>query len=306
MPVVRLARALERVLAGAHQLHDRERQVRERVGRGRPCGRSRNSASARELGSGGSASPLSRGERDDPLPSLGRLHHAPDRRHAARPSRKRAIAPFAAIMKSSMSARARLFFVSSIPVTSPSLHHGARFDRLEVERAVLVPAASSAPARRRPAGGAGPATLRSRPPSPGASPCPSSHAPTPSYASLAWFLTAARIDVTLRDDAARDPRPSPRRSARRIAPSPSDVWSVESDSGSIGKIFARRVDRARVLRGVLVDRRAAVHERVDVGDPDAHADTRRRGRRSSDLDLIEVARVVVVDRRPRQMPKITH
>ena len=38
-----------------------------------------------------------------------------------RASRKRAIAPLAAIMKSSMRERARLFFVSSIPTTSPCL-----------------------------------------------------------------------------------------------------------------------------------------------------------------------------------------
>ena len=42
--------------------------------------------------------------------------------------------------------------------------------------------------------------------------------------------------------------------------------AVESASGSIGKFRTPRVDRRRVTRRVLVDRRALGDERVDVGD----------------------------------------
>ena len=74
-----------------------------------------------------------RGQLDDALPPLRRAHDATDRRALSRASRKRAIAPFAAIMKSSISSRARLSCVSVRSTTLPFLTT-VRLDRLQLER----------------------------------------------------------------------------------------------------------------------------------------------------------------------------
>ena len=66
-----------------------------------------------------------------------------------------------------------------------------------------------------------------------------------------------------------------------------------------------RIDGARIRSRVLVERRATVHERFDVGDPHPNTDVSRR-ELLRDLDLVEVARFVVVDRRPRERAKIAH
>ena len=57
------------------------------------------------------------------------------------------------------------------------------------------------------------------------------------------------------------------------------------------------VDRRAVGERVLVDRRALRHERIDVGDGDDEPDI-AVGQPLRDLDLVEIARLVVVDRRP--------
>ena len=65
----------------------------------------------------------------------------------------------------------------------------------------------------------------------------------------------------------------------------------------------RRVDRGRVGARVIVNRRAARHQRVDVGNRHAH-DGAAIGARLGDAQLIEIARVVVVDRAPQQRRQI--
>ncbi len=63
------------------------------------------------------------------------------------------------------------------------------------------------------------------------------------------------------------------------------------------------VDRGGVDLGVEVDGRAQLHQGVDVGDGDPDADGAiRLG--LGDLDLIEVAAVVVVDRRPEELAQV--
>ena len=68
---------------------------------------------------------------------------------------------------------------------------------------------------------------------------------------------------------------------------------------------ARRVDRRRVRLRVAVDGRVARDERVDVrdGDEDPHRAARERLR---DRELIEVTRVVVVDRRPQEAAEVAN
>jgi hypothetical protein len=63
--------------------------------------------------------------------------------------------------------------------------------------------------------------------------------------------------------------------------------------------LGRCVDRRGVGAGVVVDRRAARDHRVDVGNRDPH-DGEPIGSAFGDAQLIEIARVVVVDRAPRQ------
>jgi hypothetical protein len=59
------------------------------------------------------------------------------------------------------------------------------------------------------------------------------------------------------------------------------------------------------MRREAVERRVLRHERVDVGDADHHLG--RAGRQAfGHFELIEIARGVVVDRRPRQVPEVAH
>ena len=83
------------------------------------------------------------------------------------------------------------------------------------------------------------------------------------------------------------------------------------ERGAIGRELRRqhreddrgRVNRGGVERSVLIERRVFRHQRVDVGDRDQHA--RRRARRFDDnLQLIQIPRVVVVDRRPGKCAEI--
>ena len=66
----------------------------------------------------------------------------------------------------------------------------------------------------------------------------------------------------------------------------SDVRSVDSDSGSIGKMRAA-VDRRRVLQRVLVDGRVAGHQHVHVRNRD-HQTVHAVLALAADFELIEV------------------
>ena len=93
--------------------------------------------------------------------------------------------------------------------------------------------------------------------------------------------------------------------ARRSTPASSDVTSLDSSSGSIGKRRDAGVERRGVRRGVAIEGRLLRDEHVDVGDADPHAD-RAVGEALRDLDLIEVGRLAVVDRRPEQLALVAH
>ena len=71
------------------------------------------------------------------------------------------------------------------------------------------------------------------------------------------------------------------------------------------KVPDARVHGRRLDRGVIVDGRARGHERVHVRDADQHSH-RAVGQSLGDFNLIEVARRVVVDRRPQQAAQIAH
>ena len=69
--------------------------------------------------------------------------------------------------------------------------------------------------------------------------------------------------------------------------------------------FRGRVDRRRVGPGMAVDRRAGGDQRIDVGDGDE--DRRRAIRpRLRGRELVEVARIVVVDRRPEEAAQVAN
>ena len=65
------------------------------------------------------------------------------------------------------------------------------------------------------------------------------------------------------------------------------------------------VERRGVRRGMAVEGRLLRDEHVDVRDADPHAD-RAVGEALRDLDLIEVGRLAVVDRRPEQLALVAH
>ena len=70
--------------------------------------------------------------------------------------------------------------------------------------------------------------------------------------------------------------------------------------------LGRGVDRGRVGPRVAIDGRARLDQRVDVGDRDEHLDRPLAplAHRGGDGELIEVARVVVVDRAPEEVAQV--
>ena len=94
--------------------------------------------------------------------------------------------------------------------------------------------------------------------------------------------------------------------ASRSSPSPSDVRSVESFSGSIGKIAGGGVDRGRVGPRVAVDGGVLLHQRIDVGDGDEDPAPSPAAAGCATVELIEVARIVVVDRNPMQVAQVSN
>ena len=132
----RLAGPLDDVLAGAHQLDDREREVRE-AQRVRPAAPGQELLERLLSGSGGSRSPFSSATLTMRCQRSG---ERTTRRSDGKPlpARKRAVTPLAAIMKSSISSRAR-FLGSTVEIDDlVAVEDRARLDRLELQRAVLV------------------------------------------------------------------------------------------------------------------------------------------------------------------------
>ena len=183
------------------------------------------------------------------------------------------MATLAAIMKSSIRSRARFFRVDA---------RATRSCRPSPRRVASIVSNSSAPrcvahaleqARPRgPAARAAPRAPSSAATSAGSGPRPRATRRPPRTRACAWLSRPRAIDVVrartapsareldLDDDARAGPRPRC-----------SEVRSVDSFSGSIGNTVHAGVDRGRVRARVRVDRRALRHQRVDVGDADAHA-----------------------------------
>ena len=78
---------------------------------------------------------------------------------------------------------------------------------------------------------------------------------------------------------------------------------MESFSGSIGKCLGNRVDRGGVLPRMIVQRRSLFDHRVNVGNGHQNLD-RPIGQRFGNGKLVQIARIVVVDGAPEQVPKI--
>jgi hypothetical protein len=90
-----------------------------------------------------------------------------------------------------------------------------------------------------------------------------------------------------------------------------ETVDVRAERGEIGgePLGQHRVDAARhvhgggVGRGVLVDRGAARHQGIHIGDADRDLD-RAVGQPLGDLDLVQVHRVVVVDGGPEEAAQV--
>ena len=210
----------------------------------------RKASSARRVGLRRQAVPRPRRDLDDLVPPLGRTHDAAQRGDplAREKPRRHAVGRDHEVLDELAGAVLRLH---------RQVRHGvavedrAGLDRLEIEGSLLVPAA----AKRLRDGVLGAELLddagRSSPPSP-ASPRP--RGPRRRCRRRAWPGCGRP------PDRARTGRAQPSGSksisattASRSSPSFSEVRSVESFSGSIGKISRRRVDRGRV-RARVADR----------------------------------------------------
>ena len=122
--------------------------------------------------------------------------------------------------------------------TLPSVEDRPRLDGLEVERAVLVPQLAHARRRPCPAASGSRRGLRRARPSPAARPSPSSHAATRVVGELRLVVDARAVDVAARARCRRSSTIISMTIARRSSSSLSDVRSVDSFSGSIGKMRA--------------------------------------------------------------------
>ena len=261
------------VLAPAHQLDDREREVGEaqRIGDRARFGPGTR-PSAFESGSAGSFSPM-RPARDRRCGAQ-RSGERTTRRSDGKPcaSRKRAVDAVGGDHEVLDELLRAVLLVGGEIGDRVAVEDGARLDRLQIERAVFVARVleDAGPTRswsRRFSVEAGNGRERGRRRAfalePGAD----------ARCRRAW-RGCARARGRCSDAAhARRPgrSPSRRRRPARSSPSLSDVRSVESRSGSIGKICARGVDGGRVGARVVVDGRALAD----------HANRRRRRRRGS-------------------------
>ena len=297
----RVAGALDDVLAGSEEPDDRVGKVRElrRVGRlslreiagQRPRVRGRRQAIAR----------LGR-ESDDAIPPLGRLHHAADRRGRAAVEEPGAdaVGRDHQILDERLRAVRRLRpQVAQRLAVEERLH----LDRLEIERAVLV--AEAAERLRHP-------VLQ-----------PQLRLHAVDGGDRLRHRAAAvqpRVDGVVGElRAVRDPRAVHVRSVERSVGGDDEVDDHRQSILPGGerrqirrelfrqhrKNHGRRVDRRRVHRGVPIDGRAFGDEGVDVGDRDEHP-RRVTGERLGHRQLIEVARVVVVDRAPEELAQVPH
>ena len=182
-------------------------------------------------------------------------------------------------------------------------HEWTEFIGLEVESSVFKTLDSSVSVRRRPA--ARSCAWRSgRPPLWRVPAVPSSHAPTELYWSCAVIAHQGAIDIAGTDVAARV--------SHQFDDHTKAVLIFQQGSLARGKFLGQHrevsdssVDRGRFSRSVLIDGSLFRDERVDIGNADEnfHAAIWLS---FGNFDLIEIARSVIVNRRPEEVSQIAH
>ena len=295
----RLAGALHDVLAPSEQLDDAEREVGkpEGVGRASPDEERRQ---RRGIGRGRQRVAESGGDLADLLPALRGPHHAAKRREALvlQVARGDAVGRDHEVLDQLRRPVPLLLLeVDDVAVG----HDRARLEHLEVERAVLVPAgrerlrdAILQPDLRIDAGCGGHrrghGSLAVEP------------GPDAAVGELRLVPDARAVDVGRRD------RPVV---AHDKVDHHGEALLVVRQRREVGrellgehrKDARRRVDGRRVSAGVGVDRGVPADERVHFRNGDEHAYP-ATGKLLRDGELIEVARVVVVDRRPCESSEV--
>ena len=131
----------EHILAGPHELDDREREIGKVIGIFLPL-REEEFVECLRVRIGGQRGALLRGQLDDAVPAFGTCTM---RRMDAMPalSKVRATTPLEATMNSSISEVARFFSMGAMPTICRSPYR-PRLDGLEIERAMLKAAARHA------------------------------------------------------------------------------------------------------------------------------------------------------------------
>ena len=300
--VERLARTTDRVFTRAKQLDHRQRQIRE-AHRDRPARRrTRNVCSADASGSAGSRSPSFRREIDDALPALGGVEDAAERREALRvePGRGDAVGGDHEVFDHRLRA---------IVVVGPQVgEHVAFEDRPRLQRLQIERAALMAPRVHRLRRAILQADLILQ---------PRHRRDLRRHRRLA--VEPCRDAVVGQLRVIEDVRAKNLR-VRHVA---GGGHRHRDDDREARFAFVERRDVGRQLFGqhredacrgvdgrgvgarVLVDRRAIRHRRIHVGD--RHEDGDRAVRqRLRDRELIEIARIVVVDRRPEMVAHVAH
>ena len=91
--------------------------------------------------------------------------------------------------------------------------------------------------------------------------------------------------------------------ASRSSPSLSDVRSVESRSGSMGKTATPVYTDVVFAAACASAAEPCGNERTDIGDADPNAN-QTIGKSLGDFDLIQIARLPIVHRRPEQRAQV--
>ena len=217
-------------------------------------------------------------------------------------SRKRAVTPLAAIMKSSISSVARFFSPGRRSDNTSPLKTGRSFDRVQAERAVLVPLSLQ---RLRHAILKAKIVLQ-----------PGHGRDERRYGAVPVHPCGERCCRRASPGSARalDTRPSPSPCHRPRCPSTPRSpgvprsWFSGSEIGrqpSPGASGTRRLRYRRWWYWRARGRRWRIRgdRGVDIGDGDEHADE-AGGERFSHRQLVEIPRIVIVDRGPRRPSQI--
>ena len=255
---------------------------------------------ARASGSAGQRLVEARGQLDDPRPARRRAHHSADRGEAVggEEARRDAVGGDHEVLDQVLGAVVALLLeVGHLAVD----HDRARLPGLEVERPLLVAQAAQA------AGGlvlelhlVGDPRHRGH---------PGRHRPLAFepgghrvVSELGAVVDAGLVDVRGGDRAVGGDRHLDH-DRQPVLPLVERGDAGRQALGEHGEGVAGGVDRGGVLPRVGVDRRAGVHQILDVRDGHPHLDA-AAGELRGDLQLVEVPGVVVVDRGPEEIAEV--